>query len=51
MARRRSWFTKLVVFGVLALAAFGAYTLYDNNRDQANQVVQKIKRASKTLAE
>lgn len=51
MARKRSWTTRIIVLGIVVLAGFGAYTLYTDNQDQADKVVQKVKKASKALTE
>ncbi len=47
--RGRSWFTKVIVLLVVALAAFGAYTLYQDNQSQADEVVRKVKSVGKVL--
>lgn len=52
MARRRSLSRRIVVFGVVALACFGGYTLYqrhqdsvDGNYDKVSKKVKAVKRA------
>ena len=51
MARKKSWMMKIIVVGVFALAAFGAYTLYNDNQTQANKIVQKVKNVGWVLTE
>ena len=51
MARRSSWSKRIVVFSVLALAAFGGWTLYQQNQDQLDSGVEKVTEKAKQVSE
>ncbi len=52
MARRkRSLFRSILVLGVLALAGFGLYTLYQNNKDSVDDSVYSVQEKAKAVNE
>lgn len=50
MARRRkSWTRRIVVLGILALAAFGGYVLYQDNKDAMSDNYTKVEKKAKAV--
>lgn len=49
--RRKSWSKRIVILGVLALAAFGGWTLYKQNQQQVDSGVEKVTQKAKRVGE
>jgi len=49
--RRSSWFKRIMVLSVLALAVFGGWTLYKQNQKQVDSTAQKVGAKAKRVGE
>ena len=49
MARRKSLFRRIVVLGILGLACFGGYVLYQDNRDAVNDGAATVEKKAKAV--